>query len=190
MHYNSITKEKNFVLGVTCTSDWIYSFSDAEQQYIDFLKYECGLPIDCCLDRSNAIYNSRYNIFKENDSVLIIDVGSSTIDFSTYVKSRCISSCCYGANVGTHSIVDILIRHILHDGNNAENLQKLKEFRNSMGYEGDILTQLSLYVQTQVEGYFIECRDNFRLLLPYEELTPNWPGPVWDICIAFEASKD
>ena len=190
MHYNSITKEKNFVLGVTCTSDWINSFSDAEQQYIDFLKYECGLPIDCCLDRSNAIYNSRYNIFKENDSVLIIDVGSSTIDFSTYVKSRCISSCCYGANVGTHSIVDILIRHILHDGNNAENLQKLKEFRNSMGYEGDILTQLSLYVQTQVEGYFIECRDNFRLLLPYEELTPNWPGPVWDICIAFEASKD
>lgn len=190
LHYNSITKEKNFVLGVTCTSDWIYSFSDAEQQYIDFLKYECGLPIDCCLDRSNAIYNSRYNIFKENDSVLIIDVGSSTIDFSIYVKSRCISSCCYGANVGTHSIVDILIRHILHDGNNAENLQKLIEFRNSMGYDGDILSKLSLYVQTSVERYFLEKQYAFSLRLSYNELTPGWSGSPWDVCIAFYASKN
>lgn len=190
LHYNSITKEKNFVLGVTCTSDWIYSFSDAEQQYIDFLKYECGLPIDCCLDRSNAIYNSRYNIFKENDSVLIIDVGSSTIDFSIYVKSRCISSCCYGANVGTHSIVDILIRHILHDGNNAENLQKLIEFRNSMGYDGDILSKLSLYVQTSVERYFLEEQYAFSLRLSYNELTPGWSGSPWDVCIAFYASKN
>lgn len=190
LHYNSITKEKNFVLGVTCTSDWIYSSSDAEQQYIDFLKYECGLPIDCCLDRSNAIYNSRYNIFKENDSVLIIDVGSSTIDFSTYVKSRCISSCCYGANVGTHSIVDILIHHILHDGNNAENLQKLIEFRNSRGYDGDILSKLSLYVQTSVERYFLEEQYEFSLRLSYNELTPGWPGSPWDVCIAFYASKN
>lgn len=190
LHYNSITKEKNFVLGVTCTSDWRYLSSDAEQQYIDFLKYECGLPIDCCLDRSNAIYNSRYNIFKENDSVLIIDVGSSTIDFSTYVKSRCISSCCFGANVGTHSIVDILIHHILHDGNNAENLQKLIEFRNSMGYDGDILSKLSLYVQRAVEEYFRLDLYAFVLCVSYGELTPNWPGYRWDLCIAFKASKD
>ena len=189
LHYNSITKEKNFVLGVTCPSDWIRCFVDAEQQYLDFFKYECGMPIDCCFDRSNA-YTSRYNIFNKNDSVLIIDVGSSTIDFSTYVKSRCISSCCWGTNAGSHSIVDILIRYILQHGENAVNLRKLVEHKSSMGLKGDVLAQLSLYIQEQVEIYFREKCDAFGLSLHYRDLTSNWPGPLWDVCVEFEASKD
>ena len=188
LFYNQTSKEKNFVLGITIPSDWGRYSLDAEQQYINFFKYECGLPVDCCMSRSNAIYNSRE--FNINDSVLIIDVGSSTIDFSTYVKFRCISSCCWGTNAGSHSIVDILIRYILQHGENAVNLRKLVEHKSSMGLQGDFLAQLSLYIQEQVEIYFREKCDAFGLILRYRDLTPNWPGPLWDVCVEFEASKD
>jgi hypothetical protein len=94
LFYNQTSKEKNFVLGITIPSDWVRYSLDAEQQYINFFKYECGLPVDCCMSRSNAIYNSRYNEFNINDSVLIIDIESGTMDFSTYVKSKCVQDCC------------------------------------------------------------------------------------------------
>lgn len=188
LFYNQTSKEKNFVLGITIPSDWVRYSLDAEQQYINFFKYECGLPVDCCMSRSNAIYNSRE--FNINDSVLIIDIESGAIDFSTYVKSKCVQACCWGGNVGTQKIVDILITSILQYGNNAQNLRKLKEFRNSKGLHGDVLAVLSLFVQVQVEKYFLEKQDAFMLHLRYCELTPNWPGPPWDICVEFEASKD
>ena len=190
LFYNQTSKEKNFVLGITIPSDWVRYSLDAEQQYINFFKYECGLPVDCCMSRSNAIYNSRYNEFNINDSVLIIDIESGTIDFSTYVKSKCVQACCWGGNVGTQKIVDILITRILQYGNNAQNLRKLKEFRNSKGLHGDVLAVLSLFVQVQVETYFIEKHDAFVLLIPYIELTQSWPGAPWDLCIEFEASRE
>ena len=190
LFYNQTSKEKNFVLGITIPSDWVRYSLDAEQQYINFFKYECGLPVDCCMSRSNAIYNSRYNKFNINDSVLIIDIESGTMDFSTYVKSKCVQDCCWGGNVGTNKIVDILITRILQYGNNAQNLHKLKEFRNSTGLHGDVLAELSLFVQERVERYFIEKQVAFYLRIDYIELTSNWSGAPWDVCIEFEASRE
>lgn len=188
LFYNQTSKEKNFVLGINIPSDWGRYSLDAEQQYINFFKYECGLPVDCCMSRSNAIYNSRE--FNINDSVLIIDIELGTIDFSTYVKSKCVQACCWGVYVGAQKIVDILITRILQYGNNAQNLRKLKEFRNSKGLHGDVLVVLSLFVQEQVEKYFIEKQYDFVLLIPYIELTHSWPGDPWDLCIEFAASRE
>lgn len=180
---------KNFELGIACPFEWVREDYQVQQEYLDFFRYECGVPVDFCMKEDDAKYYSRCERFNGDESVLVIDIGTSVIDFSTYVKSKCVYECCWGINLGTHHIVDSLLGHILKDNNNAKNLQKLKEFRNSKGYEGDILTELSLYVQTRVEEYFIERRDVFRLHLPYEELT-HWPGPGWEICIAFEASRE
>ena len=190
LRYNS-PDDKNFELGIACPSQWEREDLNAQQEYLNFFRYECGVPVDFCMKEDDAKYYSRCERFNRDESVLVIDIGTSVIDFSTYVKSKCVYECCWGINLGTHHIVDGLLGRIIKDSNNAENLQKLKEFRNSMGYDGDILAQLSLYVQTQVEERFLIGRQNaFRLLLHYNELTQNWPGPVWDICIAFEASKD
>lgn len=181
---------KNFELGIACPLDWELQDPNAQQEYLDFFRNECGVPVDLCMKENDARFYSQWERFNGDDSVFVIDISTSTIDFSTYVKSKCVSECCWGINLGTHHIVNCLLGHILKEYNNAKNLQKLKEFRNSMGFEGDILTQLSLYVQAQVERYFIEWQDEFLLLLPYRELTPNWPGPRWDICVEFEASKN
>lgn len=181
---------KNFELGIACPLDWELQDPNAQQEYLDFFRNECGVPVDLCMKENDARFYSQWERFNGDDSVFVIDISTSTIDFSTYVKSKCVSECCWGNNLGTHHIVNCLLGHILKEYNNAKNLQKLKEFRNSMGFEGDILTQLSLYVQALVDLYFLEKHHAFRLLVSYSELTPLWPGPVWDICIAFEASKD
>ena len=164
--------------------------SNAQQEYLNFFRNECGVPIDFCMRENDATRYSQGERFNVDDSVLVIDIGTSVIDFSTYVKSKCVNECCWGINLGTHHIVDALLGHILKDSNNAENLQKLKEFRNSMGYEDDILNKLSLYVQTQVERYFIEEQNYFCLGARYNDWTPLWPGNVWDICIGFKASRE
>ena len=183
---------KNFELGIACPLDWVRQDSNAQQEYLNFFRYECGVPVDFCMRETDAklldiILKHHFDI---KDNILVIDSGPYTIDFSLCSNFKRVYYLEQGYRIGTRCIVDALIPHILKYENNSENLRKLKEFRNSMGYEGDILTQLSLYVQTQVERYFIEWQYNFRLLIPYEELTPNWPGSSWDTCIAFKASGE
>lgn len=189
LRYNS-PDDKNFELGIACPSQWVREDLNAQQEYLNFFRYECGVPVDFCMKEDDAKYYSRCERFNGDESVLVIDIGTSVIDFSTYVKSKCVNECCWGINLGTHHIVDALLGHILKDSNNAENLQKLKEFRKSIGIDGDILAQLSLYVQKQVEIFFLERQDAFGLNLRYPHLTPSWPGNKWDTCIGFEASKD
>ena len=191
LRYNS-PDDKNFELGIACPSQWVRENPNAQQEYLNFFRYECGVPVDFCMRETDAkwldiILKHHFDI---NDNILIIDSGPYTIDFSLCSNFKRVYYLEQGYNIGTRCIVDALIPHILKYENNSENLRKLKEFRNSMGCEGDILTQLSLYVQTQVERYFIERQDVFRLLLPYIELSPNWPGPKWEICIAFEVSRE
>ena len=183
---------KNFELGIACPLDWVRQDSNAQQEYLNFFRYECGVPVDFCMRETDAklLDIIRKHHFDIKDNILVIDSGPYTIDFSLCSNFKRVYYLEQGYNIGTRCIVDALIPHILKYENNSENLRKLKEFRNSMGYEGDILTQLSLYVQAQVERYFIEWQDEFLLLLPYRELTPNWPGPRWDICVEFEASKN
>lgn len=191
LRYNS-PDDKNFKLGIACPFGWVRENPNAQQEYLDFFRNECGVPVDFCMRETDAkwlgiILKHHFDI---KDNILVIDSGPYTIDFSLCSNFKRVYYLEQGYNIGTRCIVDALIPHILKYENNSENLQKLKEFRNSMGYEGDILTQLSLYVQTQVERYFIEWQDEFLLLLHYRELTPNWPGPRWDICVEFEASKN
>ena len=191
LRYNS-PDDKNFELGIACPFGWVRESPNAQQEYLYFFRYECGVPVDFCMRETDAkwldiILKHHFDI---KDNILVIDSGPYTIDFSLCSNFKRVYYLEQGYNIGTRRIVDALIPHILKYENNSENLRKLKEFRNSMGYEGDILTQLSLYVQTQVERYFIEWQDNFSLLLYYNELTPNWPGPKWEICIAFEAFRE
>lgn len=183
---------KNFELGIACPLDWVLQDSNAQQEYLNFYRYECGVPVDFCMRETDAkwlgiILEHHFDI---KDNTLVIDSGPYTIDFSLCSNFKRVYYLEQGYNIGTRRIVDALIPHILKYENNSENLRKLKEFRNSMGYEGDILTQLSLYVQTQVERYFIEEQNYFSLGVRYNDLTPSWPGPKWEICIAFEASRE
>lgn len=190
LKYDPTSEEKNFELGIACPSDWIREDLNAQQEYLDFFRNECGLPVDHCIKESDAAFFSKYNRYEGSDNVFVIDIGSSTIDFTTYANSRCIADCCWGKNLGAHRIEDALIPRILKAEDNAINLQKLKEFRNYMKFEGDVNAPLSLHVRLQKELYFSNKQETYSLDLAFKQLTPSWPGKSWDHCIGFEATKD
>lgn len=192
LEYNPESDEKNFVLGIACPVEWVRENPNAQQEYLDFFRNECGVPVDFCMRETDAKLcgSIRKHYLESKDNILFIELGPYTIDFSLYGNYKHGYYLDQGYNLGTRRIVDALIPHILQYENNFENLQKLKEFRKSKGFDGDILAQLSLYVQERVEKFFLERQESFVLILTYPDLTPSWLGNRWDTCIAFEASKD
>ena len=184
---------KNFELGIACPSEWVLEDSQVQQEYLDFFRYECGVPVDFCMKEIDAIYYSRCERcerFNGDDAVFVIDIGTRLFDFSTYVKSRCVSQCCWGTNLGTHMIQDALMPHIYGFANNRENVARLKQFIANNGLIDNVEADISLFVRSAIEEFYTEIRDSFRLKIEYEELTCAWTGYSWDTCIAYEVSKD
>ena len=189
LEYNPESDEKNFELGIACPSDWVREDPNAQQEYLNFFRNDCGLPVDHCIKESDAAFFTKYERYDVNDNVFVIDLGSSTIDFTTYAKSKCIADCCWGANLGAHRIEDALMPYVLRSGENANNLQKLKAFRTSNGFKGDVNAAISLFVRIQKELFFTNNQEEYSLDISYSKLTPNWSGPKWDVCVGFDATK-
>lgn len=189
LEYNS-PDDKNFELGIACPSDWVRQDPNAQQEYLDFFRKECGVPVDFCMIENDAKYYSRCERFNGDESVLVIDIGASVIDFSTYVKSRCVSQCCWGTNLGTHMIQDALMPHIYGFDKNRENVARLKQFKANNGLIGDVDATISSLVCSAIEEFYIEERDTFKLRIDYDDLTCAWTGYPWDSCIVYEVSKD
>ena len=189
LEYDITSEDKNFELGIACPSDWVREEPDAQQEYLNFFKNECGLPVDHCIKESDAAFFTKFDKYEPDDNVFVIDLGSSTIDFTTYARSKCIADCCWGANLGAHRIEDALMPHILNASNNADNLRKLNHFRKSKGFTGDVNAAISLFVRKQKELYFTNNQEEYSLDISYAKLTPAWSGPKWDVCIGFDATK-
>ena len=186
----SSSDDKNFELGIACPSDWVRLEANSQQEYLNFFREECGLPVDHCIKESDAAFFTKFRKYASNDKVFVIDLGSSTIDFTTYSDSKCISSCCWGENLGAHRIEDALMPGIYGFDKNKENVAKLKQFKINNGLTDNVEAAISLFVRSAKEEFFTENRDSFRLRIEYQELTQNWTGSSWDICIGYDISKE
>lgn len=181
---------RNFSLGIACPSDWVKDNHKAPQDYLNFFRHTCNLPIDCCIRESDAAFFTKFFKYKETDNnVLVIDIGSSTIDFTTYANSKCIEECCWGANSGAHLIEDALIDQLKCDSKIMSNISKVNEFRASKGY-GDVTSAISLFLRKNKEEYFTEKQRKFSLMLSFADLAPGWPGSPWDVCIGLSKTND
>ena len=191
--YNSF-EDRNFVLGIACPSGWVNEYPNAQQEYLDFFRTECGLPVDICIKESDAafftkFYNQQYNV---NDRVFVIDLGSSTIDFTTYSGGKCISDLCWGECLGTHLIDDLLVNAIINEGYNAANIAKLNALRQQAGLS-DCSSILLHYIRECRERYYMheyfECGAQFLMWVNCAELTPNWTGYSWD-SVRYKATQN
>ena len=189
LEYNS-PDDKNFELGIACPSDWIREDANSQQEYLNFFREECGLPVDHCIKESDAAFFTKFSRYASNDKVFVIDLGSSTIDFTTYSDSKCISSCCWGANLGAHRIEDALMPHIYGFAKNRENVARLKQFKTSNGLIDNVEAAISLFVRSDKEVFYTENRDSFKLRIDYNDLTSRWAGDEWECCIGCNASRD
>ncbi len=189
LEYNS-PDDKNFELGIACPSDWIREDENSQQEYLNFFREECGLPVDHCIKESDAAFFTKFSGYASNDKVFVIDLGSSTIDFTTYSESKCISSCCWGANLGAHRIEDALMPHIYGFAKNRENVARLKQFKTNNGLIDNVEAAISLFVRSNKEEFYTENRDSFKLRIDYNDLTSRWAGDEWECCIGYNASRD
>ena len=189
LQYESVDN-KNFELGIACPSDWVREDPNAQQEYLDFFRNECGLPVDHCIKESDAAFFTKFNKYDKNDKVFVIDLGSSTIDFTTYAGAKCITSCCWGANLGAHLIEDALMPYILQSGMNTKNIKTLKDFKTARGYFGDVESAISLFVRGEKENYYSSQQDEYSVCLKYDDLTPGWTGQKWDVCLGYSVSKE
>ena len=193
LKYNSF-EDRNFVLGIACPSGWVNEHPDAQREYLDFFRNECGLPVDICIKESDAafftkFYNQQYNV---NDRVFVIDLGSSTIDFTTYSGGKCISDLCWGECLGAHLIDDLLVNAIINEGDNAANIAKLNAHRQQFGL-GNCDSALSLYTRDYKEGVYTraDCTNEdpvHSVRIGYDNLTVNWTGGIWDDCVRYSVT--
>jgi len=117
---------QNFRLYVACPSEW-----DKCQinEYLDFLQYE-GLPCEEVIEESRAAYMSfRDTILgnsienKDNSGILVIDFGSSTIDFTYYGGKEPIN---HGYQHGAHIVEETLFNYMIsHETTAKKGFEKL-----------------------------------------------------------------
>lgn len=178
LKYDWEKQEGNFYLGIACPSQWVREDKDAITDYINFLKEECGLPVDMCIKESDAAFFSRYDSYSETgESVFVIDLGSSTIDFTTYTGKKCLADCCWGETkdkgVGAHR-VDELIRNEIYRVEGWEEREKaIREHFRVANYEGKLDATLSLYSRKQKEDYYKGKEKRFQLNPTFDDLGPG-----------------
>lgn len=127
LHYNPVTDERNFELYVACPSRWNVS---QILEYKNFISEK--IPVDWVIRESDAAY-FRFNAEKKTDqktdqnfsdfSVLVIDVGSSTIDFTAYDTNAPKPIPPSGEKHGA-SAVEKLIYKYFEEGDSAFNAAK------------------------------------------------------------------
>lgn len=191
--YNSPT-DKNFELGIACPSDWVRKVPEAQNDYLEFFRNECGLPVDYCIKESDAAFFSKFDRYDATDCVFVIDLGSSTIDFTTYSQGKCIKDCCWGENMGAHRIDDALVNAILQEGENSVRIQRVNDLRiNQMGFITDAQPALSLYVRKAKENYYLlnpKDEPNFILSKELGNFVPVDGNLLWEPCVRILAPYD
>ena len=60
LKYNS-PDDKNFELGIACPSDWVRVDANSRQEYLNFFREECGLPVDHCIKESDAAFFTKFS---------------------------------------------------------------------------------------------------------------------------------
>ena len=134
-----------------------------------------------CINESDAAFYTKFEGYSPSDKVFVIDLGSSTIDFTTYHNSICIHECCWGHNLGAHLVEDKLVEYGYSDAEerveNTENMLLVTNEREKL-HLGQAESALSLAARFEKESYFTRVQNGattYNLEVKVRELVPNWP---------------
>lgn len=115
LHYNPVTDERNFELYAACPSCWDDSQIKEYKNFISDI-----IPIDWIIKESDAAY-FKFNVEKKADqkpnqnfsdfSVLVIDIGSSTIDFTAYDTNAPKPIPPYGEKHGASAVENLIYKY-------------------------------------------------------------------------------
>ncbi len=157
LRYDPATGESNFVICIACPSKWHKIDPHIPQKYLEFFRNECGIkPATLCINESDAAFFTKYagntGKYLPSDSVFVIDLGSSTIDYTTYCNGKCLPEGCDGAALGAHIIEDNIVA--LGLAQNKTSLAEVSKLREAKGFQNKITHALSLLTRMAKENYF------------------------------------
>lgn len=184
LKYNPKTGEANFVICIANPTDWRRQDPHIPTDYLNFYRTFANiLPAKMCINESDAAFYTKFSMYKPEDTVLVVDIGSSTVDFTTYHNSECKKECCWGRNTGAHHVEDLLIdsgypkqgEYSKVKEKNKTNMNLAEKIRTSEEYKlGSAKPVLSLAVRLKKESYFTNELTTFDYELKFPILIPNW----------------
>lgn len=179
LQYDEQTGDANFVICIANPSEWRMIDSQSPDEYLRFFREECGIkPAILCINESDAAFFTKYTQencqYAVNDTVFVIDLGSSTIDFTTYCNSKCITNGCWGHNLGAHIIDDAILDRVVYAESYRDLLNIAQEFRNELGIDGNLNAALSLIARQAKERFYSDPdSDTFDLTIRMVDLVPR-----------------
>lgn len=149
--FNKDTNEKNFLLYIACPSGWD---DEAANDYFNAIKNL--IPVDYMLKESDAAYyRFRDNERLRDKKVLVIDYGSSTIDFTLYDGINKISwtdpvPCPYGA----HRVEEIIYQYYCNLEKFQERYRLLQHINNTLNNKINLSEALLLAIRASKEKFY------------------------------------
>lgn len=182
LKYDPKTGEANFVICIANPSDWRRQDPLNPKEYLSFFQEEAGIkPAKMCINESDAAFYTKFEKYSLSDQVFVIDLGSSTIDFTTYHNSICIHECCWGHSLGAHLVEDKLVEYGYSEAEdrveNTKNMLLVTEEREKR-HIGQAESALSLAARFEKEDYFTRLNYGnamYDLNVKVYDLVPDWP---------------
>ena len=176
LSYNPTTGERNFEICVACPSGWGKEDANQIQEYKKFISKL--IPVDWRIKESDAAY-FKFKTEKDfsDSSVLVIDIGSSTIDFTAYDKKASKLST-EGRKHGASAVENLIYKYFEeHDSdfNKAKQDADEKCKVNNLDWRNAVVH----YVKKQKEIFYTGEKATLRLDLSNKPIC-NIKGRIFD----------
>ena len=179
LSYNPVTGERNFEIYVACPSGWGKEDANQIQEYKKFIS---GIiPVDWIIKESDAAY---FKFKAKNDfsdsSVLVIDIGSSTIDFTAY-NANASEPSTEGKKHGASAVENLVYKYFEeHDDDFDKAKQEAEEkcIANKLNWRNAVVH----YVKKQKEEFYFCERSVLSLDLANKQISNIKGRRIFDAC--------
>ena len=146
IHYDDESGARNFALFIACPSTW----NDAEAlEYLKLIQ-DAGVPADWVITESDAAYYKWTDThLSDNQNLLLIDIGSSTVDIVAKTSDGKISL--PGKKSGAQRVEELLLPHM---GINSDVEQAINAYYEGRRFRPDIETSCKLYTRKAKEDFY------------------------------------
>ena len=178
------TGERNFEIYVACPSGWGKEDANQIQEYKKFISEL--IPVDWIIKESDAAYfkfKAEQNF--TNSSVLVIDIGSSTIDFTAYDENASKPST-DGRKHGASAVENLIYKYFEeHDSNfnKARQDAEAKCSENNQNWRNAVVH----YVKKQKEDFYTKELSTLLLDLSNKSIRNDVKSRIFD---NYEISKE
>ena len=146
IHYDAESGARNFALFIACPSTW----NDTEAfEYLKLIQ-DAGVPADWVITESDAAYHKWTDThISDNQNMLLIDIGSSTVDIVAKISGGKFSL--PGKKSGAQKVEELLLPHM---GINSEVEDVINAYYEGKRFRPDIKTCCKLYTRKAKEDFY------------------------------------